>query len=176
MPLQSPFANLYTAIMQRINTAMPAIKFISQDLGQLDLYDERPPVSWPCVLIDIGDAAFEDAGNNLQLATANVTLRLSHTTYSDISNLPNAQVRELGLKYYELEHELCSYLHGWQPVDAQGNEYDELGELCRVATATEKRDDNIRVRLITFSVAMQYDTTLINPTATPMQVVPNMLP
>ncbi len=170
MSLQSPFGKLYTSIMERITEAMPAIKFISQDLGQLDFYDDKPPVTWPCVLIDITEASFEEYLNDLQTVNANVTIRLAHTTYSDISNLSNTQVRELGLKHYELEHELCSYLHNWQPP------HDELGVLTRIATATEKRDDNIRVRMITFSTCMQYDATLITPTPTPMEVVPNMLP
>jgi hypothetical protein len=71
-------------------------------------------------------------------------------------------VRELGLKHYEIEHQLGNLLHNWQPP------HDELGALTRIATATEKRDDNIRVRVITFSIAMQYDATApaINTTAT----------
>lgn len=170
MSLQSPFSKLYTATMQRITDVMPDIKFISQDLGQLDFYDERPPVTFPCALIDISEAAYEDAANDMQLVNANVTIRLAHATYSDVSNLPNAQVRELGLKYYETEHQLGNGLHNWQPP------HDELGVLTRTATATEKRDDNIRVRVMTFSTCMQYDATLITPTPTPMEVVPNMLP
>jgi hypothetical protein len=151
--MNSPFAKLYTALITAIQATMPAIRYVSQDYGQLEFYDNTPPVSWPCVLLDVGDATFSDASHNMQLVNATVTLRLAHASYSDISSLPPAQVRELGLKHYELEHELCNILHNWQPP------HDELGALTRIATATEKRDDNIRVRTITFSTSMQYDST-----------------
>lgn len=161
--MNNPSTLLYTAIMQRLEQAVPAIRFISQDLGQLDFYDERPPVSWPCVLIDINDLQFENASRNVQIATATVTLRIAHTAYSDVSNLPNSQIRELGLKHLELEHRIGSALHGWQPP------HESIGTLMRIAIATAKRDDNIRERVLSFSIAMQYNAELIAPTPIPLE-------
>lgn len=168
--MNSPISKLYTAILDRIKIKVPAIRYISQDLGQLEFYDDKPPVSWPCVLIDVGDLNYEDASCGLQLATANITIRLALTTYSDVSSLTTAQVRELGLQFYELEHELSNILHNWQPP------HDELGAIVRTASATEKRDDNIRVRQITFSTSLQYDSHSLAPSPTPIQFLTTIQP
>lgn len=163
--LQSPISKLYNAVLDRIKSAVPGIRFINQDLGQLEFYDTKPPVSWPCVLIDVGELNFEEHLHNMQIATANIIIRLALTTYSDVSSLTTDQVRELGLKFFELEHELCNVLHNWQPP------HDELGALVRTATATEKRDDNIRVRQITFTTSLQYDAEALAPTETPLDII-----
>jgi hypothetical protein len=80
-------------------------------------------------------------------------LRIALDTYSDSSNLAPASVRDQALKYYELEHTLGNALHQWQPP------HDELGHLARVAASTEKRDDNIRIRQLSYTCAIEYDTT-----------------
>lgn len=170
MSLQSPLSKLYTSLIDRIKTKTPGIKFISQDLGQLEFYDDRPPVTFPCLLIDVGELNFTDAGNGMQIALTNITLRLALATYSDVSSLTSDQIRALGLQFYELEHQLCSDLHNWTPP------HDELGALVRAATNTEKRDDNIRVRQITFSTSLQYDADTIDPTVTPMEITFNLNP
>jgi hypothetical protein len=162
--MQSPLSKLYISVIDRFKAVLPSIRFITQDLGQLEFYDSKPPVSWPCALIDVGELVFEEALNNMQIANATITVRLALTTYSDVSSLSTDQVRELGLKFYELEHEVCAALHNWQPP------HDELGVLVRTASNTEKRDDNIRVRQITFSITMQYDSTNIAPTTLPMNI------
>jgi hypothetical protein len=159
---QSPLSKLYLAIVAFIETNVPEIRFISQDLGQLEFYDDKPPVSYPCVLIDVGELLYEDASHNMQIASASVTLRLALASYSDVSNLPNAQVRNKALEFYNIEHKLSSALHNWQPAE------EMLGAMYRTATSTEKRDDNIRVRTIVFTTSIQYNghiaqTTIILP-------------
>jgi hypothetical protein len=79
--MNSPFTKLYTAIIAHLQTNMPTLRYIAQDLGQIDFYEDTPPVSWPCLLMDIGDASFSDASHGMQLAEASVTLRLAHTTH-----------------------------------------------------------------------------------------------
>ena len=168
--MQSPLSKLYLAIVAHIETNVPEIRFISQDLGQLEFYDDKPPVSYPCVLIDVGELAYENMGQNMQIATASVTLRLALASYSDVSNLPNAQVRNKALEFYDIENKLSTLLHNWQPA----NEF--LGAMYRTATSTEKRDDNIRVRNIVFATSIQFNGDDIIPTPTDLQFVPTMLP
>jgi len=156
--------------MDKIKIVAPNMRYISQDLGQLEFYDDKPPVSWPLSLIDIGEATFEEYLHNLQTVNVNVTIRIAHCTYSDVSNLPNTQVRELALTFYELEHAIGNALHNWTPP------HDELGALTRISTSTEKRDDNIRVRVLTFNVSMQYDSEAISMRTIPLNVIGNTNP
>jgi hypothetical protein len=163
MSNQSPLSKLYLAIQAHIKNNVPEIRFISQDLGQLEFYDDKPPVSYPCVLVDVGELLYEDASHNMQIASASVTLRLALASYSDVSNLAPAQVQNKALEFYDIENKLSSTLHNWQPA----NEF--LGAMYRTATSTEKRDDNIRVRQITFSTSIQFNGDEIIPTPTPLQ-------
>lgn len=51
--MTSPFATLLTALQARIQDKVTAIRYIDQDLGQLQ--DEmRPAISFPAALIDFG--------------------------------------------------------------------------------------------------------------------------
>lgn len=168
MSNQSPLSKLYLAIVAHIQTHIPEIRFISQDLGQLEFYEDKPPVSYPCVLIDVGELLYEDASHDMQIATASVTLRLALASYSDVSNLAPALVQSKAMEFYDIENKLSGALHNWQPA----NEF--LGTMYRTVTSTEKRDDNIRVRHITFSTSIQFNGTDIIPTPMPLQFLPPM--
>lgn len=145
--LQSPEANLLKGIIEKIKT-VPEIRFISQDIGQLENYEIRPAVSWPCCLIDIEDGRYSDAGDQLiQHAEKTITLRLGVVKYSDVHQLAPDGVIEQALHYLEIENKLFKALHG--------KAVPGFGKFMRVLDATEKRDDDIRVRVIKFSVAYQ---------------------
>lgn len=161
--MQSPLSNLYTSFIERVKLVAPEIRFISQDTGQLEFYESTPPVSFPCLLVDIADLQFEEHMNSMQIAQVEIKARLALLNHSNPSNLSPTQVRELALKDYELEHMLGNGLHRWTPP------HDELGTLSRTSSATEKREDNIRVRVLTFSCAIQYDGTYIAPTELPIE-------
>lgn len=167
--ITSPVANLYTATLDKIKSAAPSIRYINQDLGQLDFYDDKPPVSWPCALVDVGELTYNDAIHGMQIAAVNITIRLGLLSYSDTSSLATDQLRALGLQYYQLEHELGNALHKWQPA------FDEIGTLVRVSVSTEKRDDNVRVRVLTFTCTLQYDGDALAPTITPLEIIANNL-
>jgi hypothetical protein len=149
--MNNPATNLYLSLIDKIQQAIPTIRYIAQDFGQLEYYELRPAIGFPAVLIDIGAQLYTDASHSVQLATSTVTLRLAMGSYSDNSNITPAQVRAKAMEYYELEHALSQALHNWQPP------HEAIGALTRTTTDTEKREDDIRVRAITFAVSMQYD-------------------
>ena len=82
--MNAPFANIFLAIQQRIAATVPAITYIDQDLGQLNS-NGRPPVSWPCALIDFENFRFENLGENVQTAEGLVVLRLGFAPHSNSS-------------------------------------------------------------------------------------------
>jgi hypothetical protein len=145
--LHSPFSILYTEILARLKEKVPEIKYIEQDLGQLEHYDMRPPVTWPCCLIDVADEyEYTDMqGNHSQLAEGRVMLRIGVVRYSDSNNLVPDNVRENALAYFEIEQKVFAALHGWAPAG--------FSRLLRRNAVTEKRDDDIRVRMIPFTVS-----------------------
>lgn len=144
--MQSPKAILFNTILEQIKLKAPIIRYIDQDLGQLENYGLRPEVSWPCCLIDIEDFKYTDiqAGYS-QLAEGIVSLRIGLVKYTESNNLTPTNIRSNALAYYDTEHVVFKALHGWAPSG--------FSKLLRRADGTEKRDDDIRVRVVKFAIS-----------------------
>lgn len=149
MALESPEANLLNSLIEKIasltntNTSK-TIRYIEQDMGQLDNYEIRPKVAWPCALLDIDEQNFTELQNHTeQLANGMITVRIGLVKYSDVNNLATSGIREKGLQYFETERKVVKALHGWAPAG--------FSKLLRRASFTERRNDDIRVRVIKFA-------------------------
>lgn len=144
--LQSPEANLFQSVIEKLIADVPELRYIDQDLGQLENYDMRPAVSWPCGLLDIEEFKFSEQGNfKIQLAEGIVSIRIGLVKYTDSNNLTPKAIRENALLYYEVENKVYKALHGWNP--------EGFSRLLRRASGTEKRDDDIRVRIMKFATS-----------------------
>lgn len=144
--MNSPFARLFLALQARIATLVPEIKHIAQDMGQLSV-KARPPVSWPCVLIDFDNFSFDNRSENVQAAKGSVVLRLGFNPHSGTGKESPAEYREAALAYYDLEWELHKAMQGWSP------EGDEYGHLMRTSATTQRRTDGYRVRELAYSIS-----------------------
>lgn len=145
MALESPNSILYEAIVERIKTTVPDIKYIDQDLGQMENYGDRPALSFPAVLIDLDEFEFSEVGSNpVQMADGFVVIRLAVPQWSSTAGFTPAGVREKALKYYEIEQKLIEKLHNWAPTG--------FNRLLRRKVRSEKRDDLYRVRIIAFQI------------------------
>lgn len=141
-----PFKELFLSIQQRISDAVPAIAFIDQDLGQLS-NKARPPVSWPCVLIDFENFRFKNLAENVQTAKGTIVLRLGFAPHSASSQITPKTPKQLALSYYELEWAIHLALHGWTPDGG------EFGALSRTTAITQPRTDAYRVRELRYKIA-----------------------
>lgn len=151
--MNSIFSKIYEEILAHIEANMTddnKIRYINFDLGQLDFYETRPPVSFPALLIDFDNFRFENLGEGIQLAQGNIILRLAHNPFSHTSNITPAAVREQGMKAFELEYELNKILHGWEP--------DNCSSFVRESSVIEKKEDAIRVKQIIYSIAFEDDS------------------
>lgn len=143
---------MFTALLERIVAKVPEIRYIEQDLGQLENYEIRPAVSWPCCLIDIDDVDFSEAGGNLvQIGEGFVQVRLGLVKYTDSNNLVPKEIRSNSFRYLEVESKISKALHGWAPAG--------FGRLLRRKSVTEKRDDDIRVKILRFAISYKEDLT-----------------
>jgi hypothetical protein len=144
MVYDNPFIQLFEQVQVRIQNECTSIRFIDEDKGQLDHYQVKPAVSFPCVLMDM-DFDFTDIGDNVQEAQGQLVIRLAYPPYSSANNIQlDNTLREKAISYFALEYELYTALQGWQP--------DGFSYLCRRKATTERREDNIRVREIRFDV------------------------
>jgi hypothetical protein len=128
------------AIYQKITTKLKtiaALKWIDSDEGQLDYFETRPPVAFPCALLDIELIECADHSDKLQMVTARVTLRLAFEPLGQTNTAAPVSVQNKALEKWDTVDAVFNELQGW---------YDsEVAEFSRRSQTTEKRDDNIRV-------------------------------
>lgn len=152
---ESPFAQLYIALQDYIKANVTSIKHIALDIGQLDYYEIRPSVAFPCVLIDFIDASFNDEGQKVQWGNFYIQTRLGFSPFSKADSLtPDVSVKA-ALQYFEVENQLYKALQGWTPT--LKNEDDEDVEICqplsRMNAKKEMREDPFIVRQNVWSTA-----------------------
>ncbi len=142
--MNSPFAQLFLALQAHIKNNVSSISYVAQDIGQL-LVKGRPPVTFPCVLIDFDKFLFSNMGEGVQTASGEVMLKLGFAPLSPTAqNTPN-EYKEMAISYYDLEWALHKALHGWCANDS-------FGCMIRSSSDTQTRTDGYRVREIRYSV------------------------
>ena len=135
--------NIITNIQEKLSH-IEGLKYIDENWGQLDYYSPNFPVQWPCVLIDIIDARFDNIGRdnkqvpvNRQMGAVIVDLRIADLRLSNTSmqapRLQKAYTRSI----WDLIQEVHERLHGWSP-DAK------VSKLIRETTNRVLRDDGVQ--------------------------------
>jgi hypothetical protein len=154
MELTSFFAQLFVALQAKILLDVPEIKWVDQDLGQLEFYEVRPAVLMPCVLIDFDSTTFDQMQQDRQAGNCTFTLRLGFPAFSSANSAAPDSAKEKALKYFEIENRLYAAIQGF---DAEGI----MQPATRVSVVTERREeDNLRVRILTFSTAFEDSTAV----------------
>lgn len=152
--VESYFALLLLKIQDRIKTEVPEIKWVDQDMGQLEVYDIRPPVQFPCLLVDFATTNYDMLHSQVQFANSTVVLRLGFNPFSSANSAAPVKYKKQALEYYELEQKVYKAFQGWF-----------VDDLCqpwtRVSSVTEGREDDLRIRTI------QFTTTFKDHSATP---------
>jgi hypothetical protein len=154
--MNSPFAEIFKAVQNKIKE-VTAIKHIDQDLGQLENYNfsrgEKPAVTFPCVLIDVEEGNAEELADNAETVIMSVLIRIAFPPYSATSQAVPPTYRDKALAYYDLEWLINKKLHGWSPIET--SDINPTGSLSRKTFLTEKREDNIRVRAVRYTLSME---------------------
>lgn len=147
--MNSPFANLYLAIQERIKTQVPEIVFTEHDLGQLDDYTTgKPPVAFPCLLIDFENFTFENMGENSQRAEGDVVIKIGHSLWGKTDNATPDIWREAALNYYDIEWKVNKALHGFTPGD-------DYGYLTRTSENKQNRPAYVRQKTMRYRLAFE---------------------
>lgn len=145
-------ALMLLAIQEKIKTEMPEIKWVDQDMGQLEDYEERPPVAFPCVLVDFTDTDFDQDGNSVQTGRQIIQFKLGFNAYTGTAAaVPVKQIQQ-ALYFYELEKLLYQVFQQWD-----GNEMCQ--PMIRFKAISGKGyEGGLMVRIIQFSTTYDDDT------------------
>ena len=141
-------------IIEAIQTKLaqhPDIKYVDENWGQLDYYSPNFPVQWPCVLIDIANANFDNIGKdnnqvpvNRQMAQITVELRVANLKLTNTSaNAPHLQ-KTYARSIWQILEEVHAQLHGWNPSES-------TSKLIRTAVNRAKRDDGVQEYAVRYS-------------------------
>lgn len=168
--MDAVLANVFLAVQKRL-ADLNLLDFIDQDLGQLDMDEERSPVKFPCGLLDICEIRYSDNIRNSQQGEAILELRLGLTAYAAATHYYTKDSHKTNaLAYFNTEHTVNKALHGW-------SDDRWFNPLNRISSQTEKRKDNIRVRVLRYAfgfrdnTAMQVWTQAARPD---MEIVPQV--
>lgn len=141
------FGELFLQLQTKIKATCPEIRWIDQDFGQLEEFEIRPEVSFPCVLIDFSEANYEEIATLAQIGNITISFRLGFAPFSHSSNITPLDVKQKALDYYRLEQKLYECLQGFETEFSQG--------LIRTRAYSEKRQDALRVRVLQFTTSYE---------------------
>lgn len=138
------------AFMPQPNTAkelevynqLQKIRWIDMDKGQLEFYDTRPAVAFPCALIKIEVARTENLGNNVQRCYGRGIVRLAFDYVGETAAKTPQALRAQSLAYFELVEAVYLAVQG-KPAG--------LAKFDRQSATEENRPDGLKVLNIPFS-------------------------
>lgn len=140
---------IFKDIQNRLQT-IPELRYVGEDWGQLNF--EQPPVDFPCVLIDLGNADFSSAGMKSQQVEAIVNITIADIRYNGLTPALPAEQAGKAFEIFDLISQVNACLHG-----TGGEHYSRL---CRVSLKKMLREDAVREFVMTYKFAYT-DTTAI---------------
>jgi hypothetical protein len=132
------------AVMERLTT-VPTLKYTSPDWGQMDYYDERQPVRFPCVLIDIQSATFNNTASRGQQGEATIVVRLFDRINLKASGNAPKTMQDNYNDTWQLMEDVNKALHG----EALN---DHVGAMMRSGLNNVKRQDGLRQIELSYTV------------------------
>lgn len=103
--------NLFELILEKLDE-IKEIRFIDFDLGQLT--EEKPPITYPAVLIDIDYPLTQNIDKYLQEVRAIVKLTIITKSLSETNNLASKPTRSKGLEFLRLRQKVYKKLQGFE--------------------------------------------------------------
>lgn len=105
---------VYTAVMDRLKTQVPALRWIDLDTGQLDTAEaDRPAVAFPCALVAISITRSSDITDLIQDCEARVTVRLAFNQPMRTNSVAPSKVIETAMNPYDTIADVYAALQGW---------------------------------------------------------------
>ncbi len=127
------------------------IRWTDADEGQLDFAEQRPPVAFPCCLVDVAVPQAENASANnpmFQRVRIRVTLTVAFDDCASFNSKAPRQVRETAFRRLDLLQTIHESLQGqWEEGCLQ--------PYTRRSVTPEKRPDGLKVYV------MVYDTVAL---------------
>jgi len=155
--------------MDYLAVYVPDLKWIDYDMGQLENYDTKPPVEWPCALISFPATPYTALSGLAQIGSPTIMIRLGFAPFSQSYQAAPSLVRDKALYYFEIEQKIFNALQGYK------TEYTDA--FIRVSADDEMRNDLFKVRVLTFTTNYEdYSAVPMNQkTPATLSITPNII-
>jgi hypothetical protein len=150
------FNRLLIEIQTKVAAALPyvpatriGIAYVDQDLGQADVYDIKPDILMPALLIDFNVPQYEQKQFKVQWGNLIMSAQLIFDPYHQSSSLQAQAIKEMALVYYETENKLYTIFQDWTANGLL------MKPFRRISAVSEKNDLRLRKRNIVFGATYE---------------------
>jgi hypothetical protein len=135
-------------IIMGLLTGIDGVAWVDKDNKQLDIFDTKPAVPFPCILIRVSIPLTETAGPGIQVCTGQVIIRIaSDLSVSETSSKAPQAALDRSLAYFNLVDAVYNKLQGYAD--------NYIQNLERVSSMEEDRRDGLTVVKTSFSVIFE---------------------
>lgn len=125
------------ALMERIRTQVPEIRWIDLDMGQLQV-SERPPIAYPACLLDMEYSSCEQLSREHQQVTVSIRLSIVADGIGTTHTGTPTYIREKALSVMNVLQRLHTALQWW--------DNDRMWmPITRSSVRPERRNDGLKV-------------------------------
>ncbi|SUJ26433.1 Uncharacterised protein [Sphingobacterium spiritivorum] len=125
-----------------IYNQLKKIRWIDMDKGQLEFYETRPAVAFPCALIKIEIAKTENLGSNVQRCFGRGTIRLAFDYVGETAAKTPTALRQQSLEYFDILQAVYLAVQG---------KTGGAGKFDRQSAVEENRPDGLKVLNMPFA-------------------------
>lgn len=137
-----------------------AVRWVDFDLGQLE--QEHPPVSYPCVLVGLGNSPVFSSSGTIDQVELSITIRVAFKLYERTSSVNSDTYRDAALVHLDTLADIHAKLNG-----LSGTNFNTIG---RVDYWNNEKRADIRVYSATYQTVLEDDGTGSDPEADPQYV------
>lgn len=130
--------HLFIALCDLLEAQVPEVRWIDADEGQINSQNNRPPIAFPCVLIDMIYPQTEALNAQSEKIRVQFSLRIAFEGYGQTSSVAPEEVRERALERLDILEKIHRTLQWWS--------YErQINPLRRQRVITERRQDGLKV-------------------------------
>lgn len=105
---------IFVGLCDYLEKEVPELRWIDEDEGQLNTQQgARPPVDYPCCLIDINYPNCQDITETEQIVTCSITLKIAFQPIGETNNKAPQYIRNRALERLSIVEKVHTALQGW---------------------------------------------------------------
>lgn len=142
---------LLTDIQSRLKAQVTANKYIDEDWGQLDYFNPKAPVKFPCSIIDVNQVQWQNQARKIQMGLVQISIKICDQKLSNTSGAAPQAQKDKAFGIYDQIEDTHIALQGW----SADKSYSPLN---RTQMRKSKRDDGVRIFELIYTTELYDDS------------------